>query len=119
MRIQFQPPAPTQQRITVTVPAAGATVARSFPSSGQTSRFPTGQVWYGVFDSNNQLLGRGQITVVPDGSGGGRWDGVIFSFAGGANGTAISLDVVEFSPSGLPPVARTSVRLNCCLVTGP
>ena len=119
VRIQFQPPAPTQQSITITAPAAGTTVARSFPSSGRTSRFPTGQVWYGVFDSNNQLLGRGQITVVPDGSGGGRWDGVIFSFAGGANGTAISLDVLEFSPSGLPPVARTSVRLGCCLVTGP
>ena len=52
---------------------------------------------------------------VPDGSGGGRWDGVILPFAGGANGTDIWLEVVELGPSGLPPVARTSVRLGCCL----
>lgn len=120
IRVYFDPggnpPPPQQQVITINTPAPGTTVGRTFQAEGFTSLYPPGGTLnYGVLDTTGQLIGQGSIGVVPSGSG-GAWAAEI-SFTGGSNGTPISLDVLQPGGGpGEPPVARTTIQLQCCLV---
>jgi len=118
VRVYFSPggyPPPQNQVITINTPAPGTTVARNFQAEGFTSQFPPGGTLnYGVLDNVGQLIGQGSIGVVASGTG-GAWAAEI-SFSGGNQGAPITLEVVQPGGSGQPPLARTSVQLQCCLV---
>ena len=68
--LSFVPPAPTQQSMTIDTPTADTMVGRRFTSTGRTTVMPSGgKLAYGVLDENNQLIGQGDMTVTPNGSG--------------------------------------------------
>ncbi len=118
VRVYFDPggypPPPSGQVITINTPAPGTTVARTFQAIGRTSLYPpNGALTYGVLDNVGQLIGQGSIFVEPA-QNGGTWAAAI-SFVGGNQGTPITFEVIQPGGGpGQPPVARTSVQLQCC-----